>query len=447
MGQPAAPIPGLSTAEVALHFLREVADPRAAGERLRRRFGPVAQLPAPGTRLVFLLDPELIHELLHRHHTELVKDDITLKLRRALGDGLLTAHEDKWRPHRKLVAPSFTPRQLQTYADEMAQRAERLADRLEPGLHDNVHGELLTYALEVVSACLFGADAAASATEIGAALGGLMDRFNLETRTWRRLVPERLLALGDDAYQPHVDALDRVIRGYIEAHRARPHGRDDLLIARLLAARDEEGAGLTEDELRDEAVTLFAAGAETTALALTFTLLLLAQNPAVRSSLERELDHVLGDRQPTPADLPRLPLLERVVTESMRVLPPAWGMGRRVLTDLQLGPWQLHEGDTVLILMWLLHRDPLHFPDPERFVPDRWADGLVRRLPRYAYMPFGAGPRVCVGNHFALLEIKLALAVLLRRVRFHEAPGFSLELDTSVTLRPTGPVPMRVERR
>lgn len=442
-----AEIPGLGRAEVALRFLRDVADPREAAARMNARYGPVSQMPLPGTRLVFFQDPALLHRLFHEHHSRLEKDDITLKLRRVLGDGLLTAPDAQWRPHRKLVAPSFGPRQLRTYADQMTRSAVALCGRLEGGLVEDVHGELLKTTIEVVGTCLFGAHAAASSHEIGVALAGVMDRFTLETRTWRRLLPERMLAWSDSRNHHHVDTLDRLLRGYIASHQAHPEGQEDLLIARLLAARDEDGLGLTDAELRNEALTLFAAGAETTALALTYTLLLLADHPAVRAAVEAEIDAVLHGNLPTLDSLSQLPTLDSVLSESMRLFPPAWAIGRTVLEDLVVGPWQLHAGDTVFVVIWSLHRDPVAFPEPERFWPDRWREGLARRLPRYAYMPFGAGPRTCVGNHFALLELRLVLAVLLQSWRFTRPSGAALDLEASVTLRPRGPVSMRVARR
>ena len=447
MERSGAELPGLGRAEVALRFLRDVADPREAAARMRARFGPVSQMPVPGTRLVFFHDAELLHPLFHQHHDKLEKDDVTLKLRRVLGDGLLTAPDAQWRPHRRLVAPSFVPRQLRAYANQMVESAVHLCDRLEEGVQDDLQGELLHTTIEVVSTCLFGAQAAASTGAIRAALSAALDRFTLETRTWRRLLPERLLALSDSSNRAHVNTLDTLLRGFIAAHQAAPEGQEDLLIARLLAARADNGVGLTDEELRDEALTLFAAGAETTALALTYTLWLLAEHPTHRAAVEGELASVLGGRNPTPDDLQHLPVLDSVLSESLRLFPPAWAIGRTVLEDLTVGPWQLHAEDTIFVVIWSLHRDPLQFPDPERFAPERWRDGLAKRLPRYAYMPFGAGPRTCVGNHFALMELRLVLAVLLQTWRFSRTTEAPLDLEASVTLRPRGPVSLHLERR
>jgi cytochrome P450 len=194
-------------------------------------------------------------------------------------------------------------------------------------------------------------------------------------------------------------------------------------------------------------VTLFAAGAETTALGLTYSLVLLGQNPAARARLEAELDATLGGRAPTMSDLRQMPYLDAVVSESLRIYTPAWGVGRRAIRDFVLGPWQVRRDDTLLIMPWALHRDARHFPDPESFKPERWLGGLDKRLPRYAYMPFGAGPRVCVGSHFARMELMLVLSVLLQRYRFDVGPDLVLELEPSVTLRPTGPVPFYISPR
>ena len=443
-----AAIPGPHLLRVLARFEELVKDPRRMADQMDARYGPVARIPLGPHQVVLLNDPALTAELVHRHDDDVVKDDITRKLSRVLGDGLLTSSNPKWRAHRRLIAPSFTPRQLGGYAEVMVAHAHALADRLPHGRVPDLRDALMELTLEVVCACLFGGATDGASKVIGAALNGLLDRFSDEQHTWRRILPEWALELGRRSYESHIEALDGLLMNLITAHKQRDDpAAADLLLGRLLAARDEAGRGFTDQELRDEAVTLFAAGAETTALALTYTLVLLGESPAARDRLEAELAEVLGDRDPTMADLKALPYLDAVVSESLRLYPPAWGIGRRAVRDFTLGPWQIRTDDTLLILPWTLHRDPTWYDAPTRFSPERWLDGLDKRLPRYAYMPFGAGPRVCVGNHFARMEVALVLAVLLRRLRFDVPDDLTLTLEPSVTLRPTGPVPMRVSPR
>ncbi len=442
-----APIPGPSRIRALLRFPAAVADPLALGEEMVARWGRVSRFSALGESLVLLQDPELIHTLMHRHDADLVKDDVTLKLRRALGDGLLTAEGEKWRQHRRLIAPSLTPRHLDAYGDIMVERARALAAALPLGRRADLSQDLMGLTLDIVCRCLFGGDGAEAAAPIGAAMDGMQRRFWLEQHTWRRLLPEPALAVLREKDRHHVERLDRLLLALIAAHRERGDDGAPDLLGRLLAARDEDGAGFTDAELRDEAVTLFAAGAETTALALGYTLMLLGRHPAARDRLEAELDQALCGRAARMADLPQLPFLKAVIQESMRLYPPAWAIGRRLLRDLHLGPWQLRKGDTVLIMPWVLHHDPRSFPDPLAFQPQRWMDGLEKRLPRYAFMPFGAGARVCVGNHFAMLELSLVLATLLQSLRFAPEPDLVLNLQPSVTLRPGGPLPMKLSLR
>ena len=221
------------------------------------------------------------------------------------------------------------------------------------------------------------------------------------------------------------------------------------LLQTLLDAQDEHGARMSDVQLRDEVMTLFLAGHETTSNALTWTWYLLAQNPSVEQTLVAELDQVLAGRRPALSDLPRLPYTEMVVKESMRLYPPAWGIGRRAISDVEVGGYRIRAGTNVFILQWLTHRDPRFFPDPERFDPERWRVDPVRsgRIPRFAYFPFGGGPRVCIGAGFAMMEATLLLATIAQRYRFTLLPDPPVVPFFSITLRPRHGLPMRIEYR
>ncbi len=227
---------------------------------------------------------------------------------------------------------------------------------------------------------------------------------------------------------------------------ASPSAGDDLL-SRLLAVRDEDGSQMTDAQLRDELVTLFLAGHETTALAMSFIFYLLAQNPAAVTRLEAELDEVLQGRLPTATDVPRLRYTEWVVKEAMRLYPPAPGIGREALSDCEIRGYFVPKGTQLSLVQWVVQRDPRWYDRPEEFRPERWDNDLARRLPRGAYFPFGDGPRICIGNQFAMMETVLILATIAQRYRLELAPGYVLDLMPSVTLRPKHGVRLVVRSR
>jgi len=219
------------------------------------------------------------------------------------------------------------------------------------------------------------------------------------------------------------------------------------LLSLLLHAQDIDGTRMTDRQLRDEAMTLFIAGHETTALALSWTWYLLSQHPDVEAKLWAELEAVLGGHPPSVADLPRLTYTENVVRESLRLYPPAYGFGREALQDCEIGGYVVPKGTTLFMSQWVIHRSSRYFPDPEAFMPDRWADGLAKRLPKYAYFPFGGGPRICIGGGFAMMEAVLLLATIAQRFRLTLVPGHPIALYPSITLRPAYGVRVTLERR
>jgi cytochrome P450 len=238
--------------------------------------------------------------------------------------------------------------------------------------------------------------------------------------------------------------VDKVILAIIEARRNQNGGGQDDLLSLLIRARDEDGSVMTDTQVRDEAMTLFLAGHETTALALTYSLYLLATHPECQARLAGELDRVLGGRTPVLGDLESLRYTDAVVLESMRLYPPAWALARQALTDVEIGGYQFRKGAAFVMSPWVVQRDPKNFDEPEVFKPERWDNDLSRRLPRFAYFPFGGGPRVCIGNRFAMMEATLVLAVAIQRFRFEVTPETALSLLPSVTLRPRQAVQLRL---
>jgi cytochrome P450 len=272
-----------------------------------------------------------------------------------------------------------------------------------------------------------------------------MEHFNdMLTRPIR--LPDWVPTSGNRHYREAVARVEGIIFDLIAEHRGRSGGQGDLL-ARLLRARDEEGGAMTDRQLRDEALTLYLAGQETTAIALAFCWYLLARNPDQEAKLVAELGATLGGRSPTPADLPHLPYTDGVLREALRLYPPVWAITREPVADDHIGGYVIRRGTLVFLPQWIVHRDPRFFVEPERFEPERWQGDLERRLPRFAYFPFGGGPRICIGREFAMLEARLVLATLVQRFHLDLVPDHPVEPLPAMTLRPKAGIKVIVRRR
>jgi cytochrome P450 len=413
---------------------------------IHRRYGPVVRTRLP-LHLYFVADPGCIEEILVKKADSFHKDRTSRLLSRVLGKGLLVNEGDSWRRQRRLIQPAFHQRQLEAYAVRMVEAIARAAAGWRAGEVRNVHEEMMRVTLTIVAEALFGTDLSASAAELGQTISDLMEQFSRMLGLAARFQPPaRVPTPANRRLRASTRKVDTVVLGVIEARRRSDTATDDLL-SLLIRARDEDGGSMTDQQVRDEAMTLFLAGHETTALALTYALYLLALDPERQERLAEELGRVLGGRAPTLADLERLPYTEGVVLESMRLYPPAWGMGRQAWADVEIGGWRYPKGAEFVISPWVVHRDGRGFQDPEAFRPERWENDLWHRLPRFAYFPFGGGPRVCIGNRFAMMEAKLVLAVAAQRFRFTPTVATSLSLLPSATLRPRHGVRLQLAAR
>jgi cytochrome P450 len=303
---------------------------------------------------------------------------------------------------------------------------------------------MMRVTMEIVSKTLFDVEVAEDVDSIGRSFDLVIREI---AKRFRRpiKIADWIPLPGNLRYRRGVGLLDRLVKRVLAERRARPGDRGDLL-SMLMAARDDDGKPMSDRQLRDELITLFLAGHETTAIALSWTVFLLARNPSVEERLSREIDEAVGGRLPRAADLPRLRYAEAVVRESLRLFPPAYVVGREALADCVIGDYDVSAGTTIYFAPWVLHRDPRHFPDPEVFRPERWLDGSTASVPRYAYIPFGGGPRVCIGERFAMMEGVLVLVTLLRRFRLEMAGPDPVPFP-SITLRPEGGPVMRVRAR
>jgi cytochrome P450 len=416
--------------------------------RISREYGDVVRFKVGPQRVFLLNHPDHVRDVLVTHHERFHKGRALKRAKRLLGESLLTSEGEFHRRQRRLALPAFHRQRINSYGSVMVEYAERVGARWREGETLDVSSEMMRLTLAVVGKTLFDADVESDADEVGAALTEVMELFDFLMLPFAELL-EKLPLPPQRRFMRARAALDSVVYRIIEERRRSGGDRGDLL-SMLLLAVDEEGdrTGMTNEQLRDETMTLFLAGHETTANALTWTWHLLAQNPEAERRLHEELDTVLeGGRAPTAEDFAALRYTEMVVAESMRLYPPAWAIGRLAIEEHEVAGYRIPRGSLVLVCQYVMHRDPRFFPDPERFDPDRWTAEARAARPQFSYFPFGGGPRRCIGEGFAWTEAVLMLATLARRWRLRPAPGAKVEAHPRITLRPKGAVPMIVERR
>lgn len=405
-------------------------------ERCVRQYGDVVYFRFLNVAVCLVSHPDGIEYVLVKNQANFLKSRDYRALRPMLGNGLLTSEGDFWQAQRKLIQPAFRHENIASYAQTMLDSASAMIAGWRDGETRDIHADMMSLTLEIVAKCLFGSDVSGAAAGVGKALAVAMEMFIPQAHiafVW----PERIPLLQTPRLRRANQHIKDVVCAIVRERRVSPRSSNDLLQT-LIDAQDEHGSRMTDDQLRDEIMTLFLAGHDTTANALSWTWYLLAQNPTVEEKLYAELRSVLGGRPLSPADLPRLPYAEMVIKESMRIYPPAWGFGRRPVRDFELEGYRIPAGTNVFISQWITQRDPRFFPNPERFDPERWRDDPIRRglLPRFAYFPFGGGPRVCVGAGFAMMEATLLLAAVAQRFRISLVPHHAVEILPSVTLRP-----------
>ncbi|MDD5370642.1 MAG: cytochrome P450 [Anaerolineaceae bacterium] len=418
-------------------------DPLGFLTRCAREYGDLVELRFAGFPVYVLSHPRLIEEVLVTKNRSFHKGRGLVRTRELLGNGLLTSEGEFWRRQRRLAQPAFRHERISHYGEIMQRRTVNMLDRWSDGQLLDAHEAMMDLTMEIVAEALFSADVSGDAKAISSAMTVVLENFS--RRNQQYLLPVWLPTPARRRFFRAVDQLDRVVYGFIQARRAGKAGAGggDLLDM-LLEARDENGAGMTDQQLRDEVMTLFLAGHETTANTLSWTWMLLAQNPEVEARLHAELDRVLAGHIPTVTDLPNLPYTEHVITESMRLYPPAWVIGRQVIEDVDIGGVKLPIGAGVLMSQWAMQRDPSIFPDADSFLPERWEGDFARSIPAFAYFPFGGGPRLCIGRPFALQEAALVLALVAQRYRLELVTGQEIRPRPSITLRPGGGVRVKV---
>jgi cytochrome P450 len=350
-----------------------------------------------------------------------------------MGYGLLTSEEPLHLRQRRLIQPAFHRERMAAYADIMVDRAAHHGERWQHGAVLDLSVEMARLTLDIVSRTLFSADVESEAGEIGQALAQVVKMYEFLLLPYSDWIEKLPLPPIVRIFRARA-LLDSIIYRLIRERRAAADGDRGDLLSILLAAQDEDGSVMTDKQVRDEALTIFVAGHETTAVATTWAWYLLSQNPEAESRFHAELEEVLSGRLPSFEDLPRLRYAESVFAETLRLYPPAWAIGRRVLSEFEVGGYIIPAGDEVLVSPWVVHRDPRWFSEPLKFKPERWLADAETRL-RFAYFPFGGGPRVCIGDRFAIAEGVLLLATLGQRWRFRLAAGHRVETKPLITLR------------
>jgi cytochrome P450 len=411
-----------------------------------RQYGDFVQTRMGPFRVFLIYHPDAIEELLVARNRDFIKSPGVRLLRPVLGDGLLLSEGDTWLRQRRLVQPAFHRQRVAGYGDVMASFAARHIAAWKDGDTRDMHAEMMALTQAIVAKTLFDADVSGDAHEAGQAAEVLMRDFGARLQSFR-VVPQWIPTPGNLRSRRAIGRLDRIILRIIDARRASGEDRGDLLSILVHAQDADDGTRMTAKQVRDEAMTLFMAGHETTAVTLSWTWYLLAQHPDVEARLADELRDVLGGRSPAVADLPRLKYTEMVVTESMRLYPPAYGLGRQAVRATEIGGHPIAAKDIFIAPTWVVHHDRRWFEEPEAFRPERWAGDLARRLPRFAYFPFGGGPRQCIGNSFATMEAILLLAAIAQRFRLTLVPGQRIVPTPYVTLRPEPGPRMLLARR
>jgi cytochrome P450 len=414
-------------------------------QKTTARYGPIASSTPGRKRFFYVSEPAAVEEVLVTVARSYIKGRGTQRLERLLGKGLLTSNGPLHLRQRRLVQPAFHRERIAGYAATMVRRAEAFADALVPGETLEIDDAMSRLTLGIAAETLFGAEVDDQADTIGRALDMAMESFPisvtpigelLDHMPWMPIVARFLRARAE---------LDAIVYRIIDARRAEPAGTERPDVLGMLLAAGDGPDGMSIEQIRDETMTIFLAGHETTAMALTWTWWLLAQHPEIEARLQAELAAVLGGRPPTMDDVPALRFTRDVIAESMRLYPPAWLVGRRAIEDAPLGPWTVPKGAIVLMSQWITHRDPRFWREPDAFRPQRWSSGELEGQPKFAYFPFGGGNRVCIGEAFAWTELILVLATIARKRRFAATPGSAgLVSQPLVTLRPAAAVPLVV---
>ncbi len=413
----------------------------ACGDVARIRF------PRPPFMAHIIRHPDHVQQVLTENAKNYGKQTVSYRrMRESLGNGLVTSEGDFWKRQRRIANPAFHRDRISKFADVMTRCTDEMIDawgpRLASGESFDVAHEMMRVTLRIIGLTMLSTDVQGQAASVAEALDVIV--HVTIARVFNPLSPPLLIPTPQTLrFRRSRSALDRIVKDIIAERHDGGMGEQGDLLSMLMNARDPQtGEGMSDLQLRDEVMTIFLAGHETTANALAWTLYCLGKHPEVEARVRLELAAAVGDRPVTLSDLPNLDLLERVLLESMRIYPPVWTIGRSAIGDDVIGGYRIPAGTWVFLSSLLTQRDPRFWPEPERFDPDRFLPDAVAARPKGAYFPFAIGPRKCIGENFAMLEARLILSRVLQRTQLTLAPGYTAELDPTVTLRPKNGIPM-----
>ena len=429
------------------HFLKFRRNPTKFLQTLAN-LGDVTFLKLGGKPAYFLNHPDFIRDLLVTSNAKFIKGRAIQRSKKLLGESLLTSEGSAHLRQRRMISPAFHREKIKTYAEAMTEYAAKMADEWKAGEVRDIDREMMRLTLQIVGKTLFSANVEDEADEVGAALTTIIEMFNFLLLPFSELL-EKLPLPHARRFNRSKETLDKVIYGIINERRNSGEDKGDLL-SMLLSAQDEDDGGtMTDEQIRDECLTLFLAGHETTANALTWTFYLLSQNPEKSAKLSEELDRVLPDGKiPSIEDLPNLKYTESVLAESMRLFPPAWAIGRLAVEEHQFGGYGIPQGALVLISPYIAHRDARFWENADEFVPERWESLSIKEAGnKFIYFPFSKGVRSCIGEGFAWAEGILLIATLLRKWNLRLQPEQKFGLSPLMTLRPKYGMKMKIEKR
>jgi cytochrome P450 len=410
------------------------------------KYGDIVFFRVGNERIYLFNHPDLIRDVLVTNQKNFTKSRALVRAKRVLGEGLLTSEAEFHLRQRRLAQPAFHRDRILAYGRSMVDYADRTSSRWGNAQSLDVHQEMMKLTLAIVARTLFSADVENEASEIGEALTVTFEAFNIGILPFSEIL-EKLPLPYIKRFEAARARLDDTIYRIINERRATGEDTGDLLSMLLLAQDTEgDGGGMTDTQVRDEAMTIFLAGHETTANALSWTWYLLSQHPEVATRFHKEIE-VLGGRLPQPEDLSKLPYTRMILAESMRLYPPAWAVGRRAINDFEAGGYHIPARSMVLMSQYIMHRDSRFYPDPDRFDPERWRPDAAAARPKFSYFPFGGGTRICIGEQFAWMEGILILATIGQKWRLSYLGTSPPAIEPRITLRPAGALPMKVERR
>ena len=430
-------------------------DPLKLLTDISHTYGDIAHFKFGSQNVYLLNNPDYIEDVLVTNYKKFIKSRGLQVSKRLLGNGLVTSEGEYHDLQRHLIQPTFYPKRIKSYSDMMIKQANDMCNSWHDGAILDIHKEMTKLTLAIICKTVLGYDIDPEHDEVGDALLTCMKYFNRLLMPFGELIEKIPLLPINKGFQKAKKDLDSIVYRMIKEHRKildkgdDKESHDDLLLTLLQAQDEEAGIGrMTDEQLRDEVMTIFLAGHETTANALTWTYYLLSENPLIETRLQEELYSIFGNsRTPiTVDDVPKLQYTEKLLTESMRLFPPAWALGRQAIDDYKVGGYSVPKGSIILMSQYVMHRNPRYFPEPDRFYPDRWTEEFKKQLPRFSYFPFGGGIRGCIGEPFAWMEGILLIATICRQWRLKHIPSHKVELKPLITLRPKYGMHMKISK-